>query len=586
MPRQKVSYKAKKRHHYGNQFTKVRQDCAVAAEVRVEPTPSPTTSENLGNTSSPKSSSGKKLRFDSYEHFDTSANGNFIFDLTLLSNVIRDFVQCKFCDATDSIQLLVLNDGFESGLVLNFQLRCTECLENVIFKNSKLVPESKLYDTNLKFVYAMRSIGKGLTAGNEFCALLDLPKPPQKYFSYHKKLLTAIQDCAEDSMLRATQEAVEENNGCTDLAVAVDGSWQRRGFKSLNGLVSVTSFDTGKVMDVSVHSKYCHKCTVDQNVDLNHVCTKNYDGTSGGMEIAGALHVFRNSVKRNVRYTKYLGDGDSKGFQVVKDDKPYGNEVEIEKLECIGHIQKRMGRRLRELKKRSRGVKLEDGKVLGGRNRLTDTEIDRLQTYYGLAIRRGVHSVQEMQTNIWAIYFHKLSTNENPQHGLCPKGADSWCRYNKAQAEGRAYNHTNSLPYDVMTQTKDIFRALSENDLLKKCLHGHTQNCNESFNHVVWTKVPKQVFVRLVTLKIGIFDAVLTFNDGHSSRLALYKKLGLSLCSTSVNSLRQMDNLRVKKAEKAAEQMTKQARIARRKRRIMEEEEKNADDPEYGYGLF
>lgn len=165
-------------------------------------------------------------------------------------------------------------------------------------QNSTLINDEKLYDLNVKFVYAMRTIGKGPTAGNELCVLLDLTRPPQKYFKYHKVLQTALKCCAEDSMLRATMEAVQVNEGCTDLAVAIDGSWQRRGFKSLNGLVSVTSFDTGKVVDVSILSKYCQTCHLKKTGE--RVCPKNYDGCSGGMEVAGALEVFKNSVRRNV----------------------------------------------------------------------------------------------------------------------------------------------------------------------------------------------------------------------------------------------------------------------------------------------
>lgn len=75
-----------------------------------------------------------------------------------------------------------------------------------------------------------------------------------------------------------------------------------------------------------------------KNKDKVHKCTKNYDGSSGGMEVAGALEVFRNSVTRNVRYTRYLGDGDSKGCQVVNEAQPYGAGVKIDKLECVGHI--------------------------------------------------------------------------------------------------------------------------------------------------------------------------------------------------------------------------------------------------------
>lgn len=68
--------------------------------------------------------------------------------------------------------------------------------------------------------------------------------------------------------------------------------------------------------------------------------------------------------------------------QLVIKEKPYGDTVIIEKLECIGHVQKRMGSRLRTLKRKMKGTKLEDGKVLGGRHRLTDYKIDKFQNYY------------------------------------------------------------------------------------------------------------------------------------------------------------------------------------------------------------
>ncbi|GFU43574.1 uncharacterized protein TNCV_4006011 [Trichonephila clavipes] len=64
-----------------------------------------------------------------------------------------------------------------------------------------------------------------------------------------------------------------------------------------------------------------------------------------------------------------------------------------------------MGTRLRRLKTKMRGQKLSDGKPLCGRNRLTEAEIDRLQAYYGLAIRRNLSSVKDMQQAIWAIFF-------------------------------------------------------------------------------------------------------------------------------------------------------------------------------------
>ncbi|GFV73145.1 uncharacterized protein TNCV_3665621 [Trichonephila clavipes] len=73
----------------------------------------------------------------------------------------------------------------------------------------------------------------------------------------------------------------------------------------------------------------------------------------------------------------------------------------------------------------SKGIKLSDGKNISGRGRLTLKEVDSIQHYYGLAIRKHLSSVEDMKRAIWAIYFHKLSTEDNPQHALCPLGEDS-----------------------------------------------------------------------------------------------------------------------------------------------------------------
>ncbi|GFX75447.1 uncharacterized protein TNCV_2547181 [Trichonephila clavipes] len=117
---------------------------------------------------------------------------------------------------------------------------------------------------------------------------------------------------------------------------AVDGSWQRRGHMSLNGCVSVISIDTGKILVLEVMTQYCKMCEL--NVKREHVCS-NYKGSSGNMEAVGAFRIFERSlIKRDLQYTEYYGDGDSKGFLQVKDI--YG-ENSVTKLECIGHIQKK-----------------------------------------------------------------------------------------------------------------------------------------------------------------------------------------------------------------------------------------------------
>ena len=115
-------------------------------------------------------------------------------------------------------------------------------------------------------------------------------------------------------------------------------------------------------------------------------------------------------------------------------------------------------------------------KQIGGSGRLTDAEIDLLQTYYGLAIRRYTHNLKDMKTAVWASFLHKASTDSYPQYQLCPKGADSWCGFQNALVCGTNYQHKHSLPNAVIEVIKPVYKDLTEDSLLKKCFHGQTQN--------------------------------------------------------------------------------------------------------------
>ena len=57
-------------------------------------------------------------------------------------------------------------------------------------------------------------------------------------------------------------------------------------------------------------------------------------------------------------YIEYIGDGDNKSYKTVCDAKPYGPDIKITKVECMDHVQKRMGTHLRNLKKNLSGKKI------------------------------------------------------------------------------------------------------------------------------------------------------------------------------------------------------------------------------------
>ena len=68
-------------------------------------------------------------------------------------------------------------------------------------------------------------------------------------------------------------------------------------------------------------------------------------------------------------YSHYIGDGDTSSYSEVVKSKPYEQYgVSPVKLECVGHVQKRLGTRLRELRKSYRGTKTP----LTGKGKLTD----------------------------------------------------------------------------------------------------------------------------------------------------------------------------------------------------------------------
>ena len=89
----------------------------------------------------------------------------------------------------------------------------------------------------------------------------------------------------------------------------------------------------------------------------------------------------------------FISDCDCCAFRSILAAKSYGDDVTITKSDCIGHVQKRMGMQLRRLWVEHKDVKIPTPsgesvrKGLKGANQLTADLVNRLQIYYGIAIR-------------------------------------------------------------------------------------------------------------------------------------------------------------------------------------------------------
>lgn len=493
------------------------------------------------------------------EKNEESASGNRIFDLAILISVFSELC-CPKCFANE----LNLCEETRYGLCSHFVLKCKKCDFCKGFTSSK--KSVNLSEINTRLVYGMRQIGKGFSAAYKLCATLNMPKLSKTAYTAHEqKLLKTTSEVAEESMKKAAydltvvkQQVSSETVKC---GVSVDGTWQRRGYTSLNGCVAAISVDTGKVLDFEVLSAYCPVCKrlekLPRNLEYHslkadHVCHCNFQGSSAKMETVGVSRIFcRSEETRQLQYTGYYGDGDSKGFMGVK--HIYG-ENSVTKLECIGHVQKRVGTRLRKLKAKN--------KKLSGKGKLTDTFIDRLQNYYGIAIRSNIGNLQTMQQNVIAALFHCASNLKTPMHGQCPLGKDSWCFYQRALVCGTTTkNKYAGLPNDVLNAIKPAYLELCSRELLSKCLHGKTQNANECFNGILWQRIPKDVFVCLKTLKLGANDAVIQFNDGFKGCLNVFSKLNIPNPGYfTLKGYEHLDSIRIRDSKRFSEPKIKNRR--------------------------
>ena len=122
--------------------------------------------------------------------------------------------------------------------------------------------------------------------------------------------------------------------------------------------------------------------------------------------------------------------------------------------------------------------------------------------------------------------FHVASSYDDNYHTYCPKTSDPWCQHNRD-----IVNKTNlyvpgaGVSVDIIEAIKPVYRDLTKPDVLEKCLHGLTQNPNESFNSTVWERVTKTVYSGLEIMQLAVYDAVANYNYGRQATLHIFELL-------------------------------------------------------------
>lgn len=177
----------------------------------------------------------------------------------------------------------------------------------------------------------------------------------------------------EEFAIAESQNTVKD--GIADITVIVDGGWSKRSYghsyNAKSGVVSLLSNiqyiacfftlkilpfivqltfqaviigkNTKKLLFMGVRNKYCSICAVaaNKNVDpKNHHCFLNWKNKpSSQMESDIIVEGFNNSIHMHkLRYTKFIGDGDSNVYAKLKDQISYKHD--IVKIECVNHVIK------------------------------------------------------------------------------------------------------------------------------------------------------------------------------------------------------------------------------------------------------
>ena len=411
-------------------------------------------------------------------------------------------------------------------------------------------------EVNGRSVLAARAVGNGIADLATFAGIMGMPAPvAANHFSLREREIAfTTKKERKASFERAVAKASADD--IINIRVTCDATWQRRGHQSLYGVVVVASWETGKVLDVELLSKFCFECSKKQHLDPTSpkfldwwdahsaFCNCNYKGTSGGMEAEGALRIWERSIlKYKIRYTQMIADGDSSTYSTIRDKAPYGKNHPVVKHECVSHVQKRMYNRLKSVKQR-RHIG-SDGKAIrmGGKGRLTDALMKKLQRYYGKAIRSNVGDATAMKRAVMAIFYHSVSTSANPLHFMCPAGSTSWCKFRRAEAKKEPLpSHIQTIPYEISKIVKPVFLELSKDELMERCVLGASQNQNESFNSTIWNRCPKTDFCSADVVGIAVDLAVIVSNDGQEALKGLLEQLHYHCSFTTSTFFKKQDD--------------------------------------------
>ena len=191
---------------------------------------------------------------------DETKRGSRILEVRGLQSALKA-VCCKECSGP----ILFKEELFKrEGLFTHPYLFCQSCQAKTPIPFSKCGPRSLA--VNRRAVLANKCVGGSYVSLETLFVLLDIPPPiSQRAYQQHMKVVAMGAAAEVEESMRRAREEVRDLYGdppdqIVDILISCDGTWQKRGFSSMFGVVFVIAYATGKVIDYTVLSKHCSGC--------------------------------------------------------------------------------------------------------------------------------------------------------------------------------------------------------------------------------------------------------------------------------------------------------------------------------------
>ncbi|XP_050671428.1 uncharacterized protein LOC126969880 isoform X2 [Leptidea sinapis] len=372
------------------------------------------------------------------------------------------------------------------GLISIFKFECNMCKE-ICSISSENTKDTEHVDANIAATTGVVACGIGFSQFEELFSAINIPIFSTKFFNQmQNKLYKKWEETACETMEAAANKEKEiaiadgrTKNGYAVIDVYVDGAWCARSYgshyKASSGAAAIIGRNTGEVLYFGVRNKYCLVCARAENkktASQDHLCFKNFQGSSSSMEADIIVEGFKSSISMyGIIYGRMVGDGDSSTYSKILISNPYESQnLTVEKLECRNHI-------LRNFCKKLRAVTTETKYILAHRKTLTNQKIMTMRKAIVKSITH--HKASQSPKNVAISILHNDIINSLSHaygnHQLCQNyfcDKDKNCGGELLKIENSTFifrinaivsnvaSKSRSLIEDVNTNTVECFNSV------------------------------------------------------------------------------------------------------------------------------